>query len=135
MKLNRLTILTLSAFYVSRSFAVNGVQLFTPVVNEAGTLGLHSSSFGEASKLGIGINYNLAVDPAEIPGEDKKMSTYVHSLNLGVGSKLSQRFHVYADLSGHYIAPISNILDTRIKTENGSKFYIGNLEIGIGYSI
>src|SRR5947208_2320586 len=87
---------------IPSAFAVNGAQLYTPVVNEAGILTLHSSSYGEASRLGMGINYNLAVDPEEYYGESRgKLKNFVHSVNVGVGSKLMDRVHVFADFSAH----------------------------------
>lgn len=122
----------------SQAFAVNGAQLFTPVVNEAGILTLHSSSYGESSKLGLGLNYNMAVDPVEVGGSRGSLENYVHSIHFGVGSKLPFEFlkgrvHVFADGSGHYISPIGTDLDNVADVD--SEFVLGNVKLGVGHSI
>jgi outer membrane protein OmpA-like peptidoglycan-associated protein len=122
----------------SQAFAVNGAQLFTPVVNEAGVLTLHSSSYGESSKLGLGLMYNVAVDPREVSDSLGALENYVHSLNFGVGSKLPFEFlkgrvHVFADGSAHYISPMSTALDNQVEVD--SEMVLGNVKLGVGHSI
>lgn len=127
----------------SQAFAVNGAQLFTPVVNEAGILTLHSSSYGESSKLGLGLMYNLAIDPKEVSDSKGSLENYVHSVNIGVGSKLPFEFlqgrvHVFADGSVHYISPMSTALDnypTAATSDVDSEMVLGNVKLGVGYAL
>ena len=132
MNAKKLVALAVIAVTASRAFAVNGAQHYTPVVNEAGLLTLHSSSFGESSKLGVGLNYNLAIDPAETNESRGKLKNYLHSVNLGVGSKVMDRLHVFADFSGHYIKPIASDLKSVSGTDD---FTFGNVKVGVGYAL
>ncbi|MEZ4814812.1 MAG: OmpA family protein [Bdellovibrionota bacterium] len=138
MKLFKTAAIVATAIISTQAFAVNGAQLFTPVVNEAGILTLHSSSYGESSKLGLGLNYNLAIDPTEVGDSRGKLENYLHSLNLGVGSKLPFEFfqgrvHVFADASVHYISPIGTDLDA--VTDVDSEFVLGNVKLGTGVAL
>ncbi len=132
MKLKFLAALVVSAV-TCQAFATNGVQHYTPVVNEAGILTLHSSSYGESSKLGIGLNYNLAVDPGEAGNSRGKLENYLHSVNIGVGSKFAERYHAFVDGSVHYIAPIGNDLDNSTDVDAGP--VLGNIKAGLGISL
>ncbi len=133
MKLSKFAVLIATAVTCSQAFAANGAQIYTPVVNEAGILGLHSSSYGESSKLGLGLNYNLAIDPLEVGDSRGKLENYLHSWNLGVGSKIHDRFHLFADFSIHTIAPTGADLNRIIK--NDSDIVFGNIKTGIGFSL
>ncbi len=138
MKSLKIAAILATAAVGAQAFAVNGAQLFTPVVNEAGILTLHSSSYGESSVLGLGLNYNMAVDPIEVGGSRNSMENFVHSLHFGVGSKLpfsflQGRVHVFADGSGHYISPIGPDLDNTADVD--SEFVLGNVKLGAGFSI
>lgn len=117
------------------AFGVNGAQRFTPVANNAGTLALHSSSFGESAKLGLGVNYNLAVDPAEFGDSKGKMSNYVHSLNFDMGAKIGSRVHAFLDMPLLYISPIASDLNNALASTGNNKFVVGNLKLGVGFSL
>lgn len=138
MKSLKIAAILVTAAFGAQAFAVNGAQLFTPVVNEAGILTLHTSSYGESSVLGLGLNYNLAVDPIEVGASRGSLENYVHSMHFGVGSKLpfeflNGRVHVFADGSGHYISPIGSDLDA--VTDVDSEFVLGNVKLGAGFAL
>lgn len=133
MKLSKFAALATSAIISTQAMAANGVQLYTPVVNESGILNLHSSSFGESSVLGVGLNYNLAVDPVEVPDSKGGMKNYFHSFNIGVGSKVIDNLHLFADASGHYLSPLSDDMDAIPDVD--SEFVLGNVKLGASYAI
>ena len=140
MKRNQMAAFAFAFALTGQALAVNGAQIYTPVVNNAGTLTLHSSSYEEASKLGIGLNYNLAVDPSETPTSNGSLKTYVHSVNLGIGSKLPfeflhDRVHAFVDFSGHFLSPIDKTLESGLDAVDEKKFVIGNINLGAGFTI